>query len=83
MAVLQLLLFAAGLFAALLALTHPRKTAPYLDRIAGTLGALSPNQNWRSARPFSDGSVRAMALTFALLFTIVLCGLATQLARGL
>jgi len=68
---------------ALLAFTHPRVIAAYLDQIAEALSALSPNPVRRGGpHPFTDRRVRAMALTFALLFTIVLCGLAMQLARG-
>jgi hypothetical protein len=83
MAVLQFIFFAAGLFLALLAFTHPRAIALYLDEIAGTLHALSPSRApHRGPDPFTDRRVRAIALTFALLFTVVLCGIATQLARG-
>lgn len=84
MTALQLIPFAAGLYVALFLFTHPRVIAPYLDGIAGTLSTIAPNRSrrCRAPRQFTDRSIRAMALTYALLFTVVLCGIATQLARG-
>ena len=80
-AVVQFLLCAAGLLLALLAFAHPRRTALYLDQFAERLQAFS-SITARGVSPMTDRYVRAMALTFALLFTIALCLVASQMAAG-